>query len=80
MNQQEIERIFAEDLATERYGRDRYTEEYFLDLSEVKREAYVEGYLKAKEDNIMKKIVRFFKLVLKELKKISRNAPKETRW
>jgi len=75
-----IEEILAEVLARERYGSDRYTEEYFLDLSEVRRDAFVEGYLKAKEDNIMKKLVRFFNWLWVELKETSRNAPKETRW
>lgn len=31
------------DASIERYGNDRYTEEYFLDLSEVKRDAFIEG-------------------------------------
>lgn len=78
MKKREIQRIFARDLAIERYGMDRYTEEYFLDLSEVKRDAFIEGYLKAKEDNITRRVVRFFKWLWRELKETSHNAPKET--
>lgn len=31
------------DASIERYGNDRFMEDYFLDLSEVKRDAFIEG-------------------------------------